>query len=203
MFDSNSPALAAIAESAGGLPSYLGVLPDNRKRLEDTLSALRGFDLAVVTGGISVGDFDFMAHMQERIPLRWDFEKVKQKPGKPFSFGELNGFPLMALPGNPVSAFFCAFFYLTLALLRLQGAGRCLPEGVKVVLGEKISRKKGFTCFDRANVLNENGTLTAYPYKTQSSGIFSSLISCNAFLEIPAEAEALPKGTVLTAYFYK
>jgi molybdopterin molybdotransferase len=203
MLDSNSPAIMAIVEEAGGVPSYLGVIRDDQKKLADTLSALSGYDLAVVTGGISVGDFDFMATMQDKINLRWHFDKVKQKPGKPFSFGELNGFPIMALPGNPVSSIFCAYFYVTCATLKLQGAARCFPETEAVVLGEKIINKKGFVCYNRANLVNENGILTAYSYKTQSSGIFAPLISCNAFLEIPAEAEEIEKGTILKAYRYK
>jgi molybdopterin molybdotransferase len=203
MFDSNSPALMAIAKDAGGVAAYLGAIRDDQKKLADTLSALRGVDLIVVTGGISVGDFDFMASMQDKIGLKWHFDKVKQKPGKPFSFGELNGCPIMALPGNPVSAAFCAFFYMTAAILRLQGANRTSPEAETAVSGEKLTHKKGFTNYDRASLINENGVLTAYPYKTQSSGIFSSLISCNAFLEIPDESEEIAKGSILRAYRYR
>ncbi|MDR2400192.1 MAG: molybdopterin molybdotransferase MoeA [Deferribacteraceae bacterium] len=203
MLDSNSPAVMAIAEEAGGIPEYLGVIPDDQKKLADALLSLKGFDLAVVSGGISVGDFDFMSRMHEAINLKWHFDKVSQKPGKPFSFGELNGLPIMAFPGNPVSTVFCAFLYMTAAILRLQGANQCVCEPESAVLGEKIAHKKGFVNYDRAKLVNENGILTAYPYKTQSSGIFFSLLACNAFLEIPSEIDVLAKGETVKAYRYK
>jgi molybdopterin molybdotransferase len=203
MTDSNSPAIMGITEEAGGIPSYIGVIPDDEKKLSDVLLNLKGFDMVVVTGGISVGDFDFMAHMENKIDLKWYFDKVKQKPGKPFRFGCLSGIPIMALPGNPVSAVFCSFFYLTSAISKLQGAAKSFPEAVSAVLGEKTSHKKGVINYDRVSLVNENGILTAYPYKIQSSGMFASLLTCNAFLELPAEEEGFSRGTVLKAYRYR
>lgn len=120
--NSNGPALLA-ALSRWGLPAEnLGIAPDEPASLRATLtSALERADVLVVTGGVSVGDFDCTKSVLADLGLREIFWKVAIKPGKPLYFGALDGKLAFGLPGNPIAALVCLEEFVRPALETLQG----------------------------------------------------------------------------------
>src|SRR5262249_37481263 len=120
--NSNAYALAAAVRAAGGTPV---VLPIVRDRLDDIRSLLARAaaqaDVVLSTGGVSVGDFDFVKEALDELRVDRRFWRVAQKPGKPLVFGTLRERLFFGLPGNPVSALVCFYVYVWPALRRMQG----------------------------------------------------------------------------------
>lgn len=202
-FDSNGIMTKAFLSCLGAEVSYLGVVPDDKDLLLRTFSTLKGFDMAVTSAGISAGDFDYMNLMADKLGIKWEFDTVNQKPGMHMSFGDMGGVPVFACPGNPVSAMFCAYFYIKPALLKMSGAKEYENKPVRVKLGTDIIKKKGRVQFDRASIVVENGRLTAYPFSSQDSGRIESLVSSNAYICLDNDMIGeIKAGTDLYAYVF-
>jgi len=97
-----------------GLEADLAHFPDNPEDIEQKLSeVMKQYDLVIISGGVSKGKFDYMPEALENLGVEKFFHRVKQRPGKPFWFGAVEGGPtVFALPGNPVSSFVCLLRYL-------------------------------------------------------------------------------------------
>jgi molybdopterin molybdotransferase len=126
--DSNGPMLAALARQAGG--------EVRRARVGDDLAAVRASlreafasaDLVVTSGGVSVGDYDYVRRALEEEGVAFEFGSVAVKPGRPAAFGRRGGVPVLGLPGNPAAAF-VTFALLGMPVVRaLQGDRRAAPE---------------------------------------------------------------------------
>ena len=123
IYESNRVALAALISTAGGIPEIFPIIRDDlastRTALEDALSQC---DIVVTSGGVSVGEMDFVKQAFEQVGGKLEFWKVAIKPGRPFVYGQRKGKFLFGLPGNPVSAFVTFLLLVRPALLRWQGA---------------------------------------------------------------------------------
>lgn len=120
--NSNGPALCAAVARWGVTPAPQGVAPDEPAALKTALrKALEEADALLVTGGVSVGDYDFTRSALLELGMELVFWKVAIKPGKPLLFGLWQGKPVFGLPGNPVAAIVCAEEFARVALERLQG----------------------------------------------------------------------------------
>ncbi|NWG46823.1 MAG: molybdopterin molybdotransferase MoeA, partial [Alphaproteobacteria bacterium] len=116
------PALAAATALWGGTSLDLGIVPDRRDALVRTLKdAATRADLLVTLGGASVGAHDLVRDALVEAGGRLAFWKIAMRPGKPLLYGDLDGKPLLGLPGNPVSALICALLFLRPAIARLAG----------------------------------------------------------------------------------
>ncbi|CAN5244311.1 molybdopterin molybdotransferase MoeA [soil metagenome] len=125
LYNSNSPMLAALAGGAGCSQIRQLQLPDDREALSRGLAgAAEESDMVLVSGGVSVGAYDFVREALEDIGVRMDFWKVRIKPGKPFAFGirESDGTLFFGLPGNPVSSFVTFVAFVLPAIQRCMGA---------------------------------------------------------------------------------
>jgi molybdopterin molybdotransferase len=102
--NSNGYTLAALVAECGAEPIQLGIARDNRESLLEKLKQAAEADCIVSSGGVSVGDFDFVKDVLKELGSRMLFWKVAMKPGKPLAFGVIGGKPAFGLPGNPVSS---------------------------------------------------------------------------------------------------
>jgi molybdopterin molybdotransferase len=193
--NSNAYALAAAVREAG-LPAPL-VLPivgdrfeDVRTRLEDAAQA----DVVLSTGGVSVGDFDFVKEALDAIGVERFFWRVAQKPGKPLTVGRRGTTLFFGLPGNPVSALVCFAVYVWPALRRMAGCQRLHLPSVRAVLGAPVRRKPGLTEFVRVHLDAAAPLPTATPFRSQSSGVLTGLGSGAGLLVAPAERGVLEAG---------
>jgi molybdopterin molybdotransferase len=123
IYESNRSMLAALIERAGALPQSYPLVMDSLAVTQQALdTALRECDVVVTSGGVSVGEMDFVKAAFEKLGGELQFWKVAIRPGKPFVFGRCRGKFLFGLPGNPVSAFVTYIVLVRPALLRWQGA---------------------------------------------------------------------------------
>lgn len=182
IYESNALMLASALESLGYAHSEIRSIPDN---YQDTLNSIRtafvNNDLILISGGISVGDYDFVGKALHELSVEKLFYKVKQKPGKPLFFGKKGNTYVFALPGNPASALSCFYFYVQTALHRLSGR-----SGTALNRIQAISRTEFLKKGDRAQFLKalyNAGEVTILD--GQSSSMLNTFALANALVYIP------------------
>ena len=197
--NSNAYTLAAAVREAGGYPVPLAIARDTLEETRTALEEAVRHDVVLSTGGVSVGDFDFVKAAMDEIGIQRLFWKVAQKPGKPLTFGLLRGRPYFGLPGNPVSALVCFYLYTWPALRRMAGHRKLFFPIVPVTIGEDIPKAQGLTEFVRCRLTHTGTGYKAHSTGTQSSGVLSSLSLGESLVIGPPEATVLKKGTTATA----
>jgi molybdopterin molybdotransferase len=192
IFESNRIGLAALVKAAGAVPKIFPIVADT---LTDTQKALSGAmaecDILVTSGGVSVGEFDFIKPAIEALGGSLEFWKVAIKPGRPFVFGRAGGRLLLGLPGNPVSAFVTFLLLVRPALLRWQGANNVGLPRCSGILAEPLSNVGRRRHFIRVR-MDQSGKVRSAG--TQASHIFSSMASANGLLDVPPDT-TLAAGT--------
>ena len=119
--NTNTYSLMAQTLEAGAVPINLGVVPDHLESIEARLAAVRSVDVLVSSAGVSVGDLDLVKAALERLGAQLHLWLVSMRPGKPITFGTLQGRPIFGLPGNPVSAMVTFELFVRPALRRMMG----------------------------------------------------------------------------------
>ncbi len=182
IYESNRAMLAALIARAGGRPK---VYPLVRDTLEATRTALeQAFaecDIVVTSGGVSVGELDFVKAAFTALGGELEFWRVAIRPGKPFVFGKLGGKFLFGLPGNPVSAFVTFLVLVYPALRRWQGARHHSLPVFSGVLGEPLSNPGDRRHFLRVQVDGDGRVFSA---GKQASHVLASLARADGLLEL-------------------
>jgi molybdopterin molybdotransferase len=189
--ESNSLALAALAETAGVELIQLGVATDTeadiRSRLDRAVN--ENADVIVSSAGVSVGAFDYVKSVIEEDGDLY-FWKVNMRPGKPLAFGRYRGVPFFGLPGNPVSAFIGFEVFVRPALEKLSGQEVRQHPHQMAYLAESLE-SDGRESYLRAIVNWENGRPVARLTGPQGSGNIFSLVRANALLIVPSGVKSL------------
>jgi molybdopterin molybdotransferase len=187
IFESNRAALAALVAQAGGATQ---IFPLVRDSLEETRKALdaafRTCDVVVTSGGVSVGEMDFVKAAFESLGGEMQFWKVAIRPGKPFVFGRLKQKFLFGLPGNPVSAFVTFLLLVRPALRRWLGAREISLPRQMGVLTEPFSNPGERRHFMRVRIDEQNRVRSA---GKQASHALGSLAAANALVDLPPHAQ--------------
>ncbi len=195
--NSNGPALAAQIHHAGGEAVYVGVARDHTTDIQRGLQeALAEADVLVISGGVSVGDYDLVKQELDNLGLELLFWKLRQRPGKPMAFGLLGNVPVFGLPGNPVSSSVCFEQYVRPALgYMLNRTCQTRPRH-PARLAETITKKSGLYYFVRGiAVFDEAGRLSVRTTGPQGSNLFSSVLLANCLIHLPEPLEHPKAGT--------
>lgn len=197
--NANSYSNFAQVERYGGIPVSLGVARDREEEVAARLRSglQRGLDLLLVSGGVSVGDFDLVKKVlaaQGRI----DFWRVRMKPGKPLAFGWLSWegkeVPVLGMPGNPVSAMVSFEMFARPAILALQGARDISHRTVPARFLDRVDEKDDRRHFLRVRLSEEGGELVARLTGDQGSGILSSMVEADGLAIIPEDWARVEPG---------
>ena len=198
--ESNRYGLYAQVEEAGGIPIDMGIVPDDEAEIERTFrAALAKSDALITSGGVSVGEHDFVKSVLERLG-EVNFWRVAMKPGKPQAYGISDGKPIFGLPGNPVSSLVVFELFVRPALLKMAGHTELLRPTFKATLTESITNRDGRVNYMRAILKESNGHYTAETTGPQGSGILHSLVLANGLITIPAGV-TLHAGETVDAQF--
>jgi molybdopterin molybdotransferase len=175
-----------------------------RARLRDDANALAvaidrldaDLDVLVLSGGVSMGQFDFVPSVLEELGAKLVLHRVEQRPGRPMWFGmSARGKPIFALPGNPVSTLVCATRYLLPALRQASGVTPSATELVE--LAAAVEASPSLTYFVPVTLSpSSRGTLVAQPHPTNTSGDFVALAGTDGVVELPPRNGIHPAGTV-------
>jgi molybdopterin molybdotransferase len=197
--DANSAALGAAVEAAGGEALLLPRVPDDAARIEQEVrAAIAGADLLIASGGVSVGRYDHVRGVIERLGAL-DFWRIRVQPGKPLAFGAVGAVPVIGLPGNPVSALVTFELFarpLIRRMLGLSGSGRLtLPA----VARDRIPKDAERRAYLRVRLTHGTDGLEAHSAGGQASSQLRSLAASNALLVVPEGEPAAEPGRTYDA----
>ncbi len=194
ILNSNGYGLAAQVSEAGGIPLSLGIAKDEKNHLETKIASGLSADFLIISGGVSMGDYDFVLEILEKLGVTTHLWKVAMKPGKPVVFGTKAGRPLFGLPGNPVSSMVTFEQFVRPAILRASGRTHILRPFITATLQEDIHKRPGRRQFLRAIVSLEKGEYCVRSTGDQGSAVLMSLVKANALMILPEDGECIQSG---------
>jgi molybdopterin molybdotransferase len=195
--NTNAYALAAAVVEAGGIAIPLPIARDTPEEIRAAFLDAARADAILSTGGVSVGDFDYVKAVMDEIGVERLFWKVAQKPGKPLTFGILAGRPYFGLPGNPVSSLVCFYLYARPALRRMLGLEAVHLPTIEATLGHELRKSGGLTEFVRCRLEQNGAGWIATSTGTQGSHVLSSMSLGSGLIVAPPEASTLAAGSTV------
>jgi molybdopterin molybdotransferase len=192
--DTNSTTMAAQVRAFGGTPLLYPRIHDTRAAVREAVEeAIQRSDLVLTSGGVSVGEYDFVKAVLAEMGARPVFWRVAQKPGNPLAFWLLDGKPVLGIPGNPVATLVCLELYARPALRRMMGFGRLFrPERQARLVDGYRGRADGRWHFLRVQVQADGDGLVARVTGAQGSAILSSMTAANALALVPPNTTEIP-----------
>ncbi len=190
--NSNAWQLVAQVKSANCIPNYMGIVPDTPEDTEAAITkALAENDVVLLTGGVSMGDFDYVPAAMKKNNVEILFQKVAVKPGRPTVFGTTGNSYIFGLPGNPVSSYINFEVFVKPLLYKLMGHD-FKPYELTLPMGVNYKRKKA----DRLEWLpvdiNEQGEVIPVGY--HGSAHIHAVCLSKALMKIPVDTFELTKG---------
>jgi molybdopterin molybdotransferase len=198
IISSNSYALAAQIIDCGAVPLQIGIAKDRREDLMDKFQAALRADIIISSGGVSVGDYDLVKDIMQKVGNRMHFWQVAMRPGKPLAYGAMSGIPLFGLPGNPVSSMVSFEQFVRPAILKMMGNSNLFRKTVQAVLEENLTKAKGVRQFIRGTVQHSKGRYTVSTTGEQGSGILKSMVRANGLIVVPEDVTDVRAGEVVT-----
>lgn len=197
VYDSNSFALIAALQEMKIHQVQVLQAPDDLNTLVAQLQlALEHSDVVLLTGGVSVGDYDFVVEASQLCGITTQFHKLKQRPGKPLFFGTKGDQLVFGLPGNPSSVLTCFYMYVVSALemiSRLGGHSKTL----RVPMECDYQKAAGLTHFLKGFYNGE----TVEPLGAQASYRMRSFAAANCLIQLDEDVTDYKKGTMVTIHF--
>lgn len=197
IYESNAVMLKSVClENGFPVQTIKHVIDDFSSTKNAIKSSISTSDFVLITGGISVGDYDFVGKALKELGVKEHFYKVKQKPGKPLFFGTSGNTNIFALPGNPAAALTGFYIYILNALSRFSRDQKIIQSKIGR-LQEPFVKKGNRAQFLKAhlNSKNELKILTG-----QSSAMLRAFSMANAFVYIPEDKEKVESGENVTFY---
>jgi len=192
--DSNRYSLRSLILETGCTSLELGIIPDDREKMERAFrDALRKSDVLVTTGGVSMGQYDLVRDVLSSMG-KVEFWKVNMKPGKPLTFGTIDGKPVLGLPGNPVSCIVSFELFARPALMKMMGHQELFKEKLKARAASPMDKRKGRAEFKRGRAWREGDDLLVDLTGPQGSGILTSLVKANCLIYLPEDREPVSAG---------
>lgn len=195
IYESNSVMLQAALETIGIKKTKVYSVKDNLKATKKALkSILKKYDIVLISGGISVGDYDFVKEALLQNDVKELFYKINQKPGKPMFFGSKNETLVFALPGNPASSLTNFYIYVVPAIKSRIGFLEIHKTKVIRKLNSDLKNNTGKTLFLKAKY-NETHVEVL---NSQSSAMLNTFAVANSLLIVPEGIEEYKKGQLVT-----
>lgn len=194
IYNSNAYSLSSQLHQIGADVEYGGIALDDKEGIREQITRLfEKNDMVIISGGVSMGDYDYVPGILEELGVRLYFQKVAVKPGKPTVFGIKGDKVFFGLPGNPVSTFVIFEIFVKPFLYRMMG--HCYkPLFIKAVMKKDFKRKKTKrTAF--IPVIYSDGFVEAVEY--HGSAHIHALAQASGLLQIPAGVKEVLKGSTV------
>lgn len=202
LMESNSHVFAALTKSYGGVPVRYPVTPDDEEILEKTVKdAVKASDVVIINAGSSAGTKDYTVRIIEKLG-KVHVHGLAIKPGKPTILGEIDGKPVVGVPGYPVSAYI-VFTLVVKPLIALLTGEKCPPpERVKAVLTRRTTSSFKAKEYVRVSLGKVGGKLVATPLDRGAAAVMS-FVKADGLLEIPRLVEGVEKDTEVDVILLK
>jgi molybdopterin molybdotransferase len=202
--NSNSYGLASLVGRAGGEAVRLPIAPDRRAELEETIRSARRCELMLLSGGVSMGEYDLVEEVLEALGAEFFFTGVRMQPGKPVVFGRLpagDGFPaqfFFGLPGNPVSTQVTFHCFVEPMLRAMAGGAVQGPRFAQATLAEDAKGKPGLMQVLPARLTADRVRPEVRLVSWQGSGDLAANARANCYAVLPPEKERFAAGDHIT-----
>ncbi len=195
IYDSNRYSIFGMLKDIDVEHIDMGVIRDDEQAISEAFqSASEIADVVITSGGVSVGEADFVKQTLDRLG-QVDFWKIAMKPGKPLAFGTVNNAVFFGLPGNPVSVMATFYQIVQPSLRYLTGENATMPLRLKVRAADNLKKRPGRQDFQRGILkADESGELRVYTTGNQGSHILSSMSQANCFVMLSAESGMVEPG---------
>jgi molybdopterin molybdotransferase len=194
IYDSNRYTLHGMLARLGVEIADLGVARDDPGQLKEFfLKASSNSDVVVTTGGVSVGEADFVKQLMAELGevLFW---KIAMRPGRPMAFGKIGDSYLFGLPGNPVAVMVTFYQFVREALLYLSGRTDLQMPMLTALAAENLRKVPGRTEYQRGIVFSENGQWKVRTTGQQGSGVLRSMSEADCFIVLEHERGKVAAG---------
>lgn len=202
IYDANAPMLVSRTSALSCNSKFYGKVNDDEKEIKDMLSkAIKENDIVLISGGVSMGDFDYVHKELLELGVNQIFHGVAMKPGKPLFFGKLDKKAVFALPGNTVSSFMTFEIMVKSYILNCLGLN---PENnyIKAVLADDFKRKDIERLeFVPVNLFFDETKLSVKLIKYNNSSMISSFSEANGILKIDIGVSEISKGSIVDVRF--
>ena len=197
IYNSNGPMLEALLKQTGIKDISAHKAADDKEKLQQIInSALEKYDVLILSGGISVGDYDFVKECLETAGVKQLFYKLKQRPGKPFFAGKKGSKWVFALPGNPASVHSCFVQYVRPCLRAQMGQQQTFSPDHVLPLSGDAKKKPGFTFFMKGKKSEGRVQLL----NGQQSFNLQAFATADCLVELPEESDFLGTGSNVNVY---
>ena len=198
IYDSNRYTLHGMLTRLGVDFTDLGVIRDDRQAIENAFTrAAEMADVVITTGGVSVGDADFVKETLEKLGSV-DFWRIAMKPGKPLAVGKINEALFFGLPGNPVSVMATFYQFVLPALWKMAGESEVKPFTLRVPVITPLKKTPGRTDFQRGILTRDDkGQLVVRSTGMQGSHVLTSMSTANCFIILPRDSGSVETGTLV------
>jgi molybdopterin molybdotransferase len=196
--NSNSSSLAVQVRAAGGEPVVLPIVRDESAATERAIRDAGDSDLILLTGGVSMGKFDFVEQALMALGAEFFFTGARIQPGKPVVFGKLPSAYFLGLPGNPLSTMVTFALFAAPLVRALGGESECKPRFGMARLEEEVRVKTGLTRFLPARVESHVRGSRVKRVAWQGSGDLAAGAKASGFLVVPETVERVAAGEVVS-----
>jgi molybdopterin molybdotransferase len=195
IWESNSSILTAALREVGVEPIFLGIARDRIEDLEMRVKkGLNSSDILLISGGISVGDYDLVQKVLEKLEVKKIFWRVAIKPGKPTYFGKKDNKLVFGLPGNPASVLVTFMEFVRPAVLKMAGHQNVFLEERKAFLVEDMHKKPGRAHFLKGYFQEKKGNTYVRSAGMQNSHILESLSRANCLFLLEKDRTSYKSG---------
>ncbi|HYX65716.1 MAG TPA: gephyrin-like molybdotransferase Glp [Burkholderiales bacterium] len=203
VYDSNRYTLHGMLSRLGVEITDLGVVRDDPQALEDAFRKAAFADAIITTGGVSVGEADFVKQLMAKLGevLFW---KIAMRPGRPMAFGKIGNSYLFGLPGNPVAVMVTFYQFVRDALLHLSGRSDdyAIPL-LQAACAERMRKVPGRTEYQRGILFREEGTWQVKTTGQQGSGVLRSMSEANCFIVLEHERGTVEPGEPVSVQLFE
>lgn len=189
IFDSNRYTIYCMLQRLGVEVIDLGIIKDNQTDIRAAFSeASQKADVIITSGGVSVGDADFVKQILEEMGSV-NFWKIAMKPGRPLAVGQIGKAFFFGLPGNPVSAMVTFYQYIQPAIREMMGQTHVENPSVQMKCVSTLKKRPGRVEFQRGTIFtDENGEKVVKSTGNQGSHVLSSMSGANCFIILPMDS---------------
>jgi len=203
IYNSNGPMLQALLKSDGIKPCFLGIARDETRELKKAVKEGLKKDVLLISGGVSMGDYDLVPEVLASLGVKKIFHKVNIKPGKPLFFGIKNKTLVFGIPGNPVSNFLSYLIFVRPALYKMMGYLYCKPEFKEGLVEKKFNTKTGRKHFVLVKIAKEENQYRLAPVVSHGSADIIALSKADGFMVVDKGCSTVKKNSKIKFITWK